>query len=659
MAAAAAQAMSSAELHRKFSNPRPSINVTDIRTADIYPRYESEEEEISEAEASGRSESVFSPIENDSDTGVSEPEEMGFDSPQVARENYKLEDEFALQIPIFPLSEATISRAGSINTVKRASCITLMPPLQPQPTKTISTASSTSTSTSSPMFPAIEPTFDTNHATKSEAVQYFRSLYSETVSSDDEDVAHTSFLVATPVSFYAPESKPQMISIEPPAAHSSKGRVIETEQRREPTRITSQVSPKSSPSNSGVRNRISTLKLGKYSKKRSSTQPASESAFPIKTRFSNASVHSLSNLTWRSGSALSSNSESESHFSAVSTESRSATPFPQRRPSLLPSPRMPEQRSTNNRRQTVERQASDNVKFEESTRRTDDRRTSKAKKKNNIPPVPQIPGIAISSDISSPGSIESSPDSFPSTPLRDQRITPKPLFPTHGASRRGSSIKSPINSSTAPITPIDISANFPLPDISYSDSLQTATKRRGFHERTHSINSLASTTSMPNFASLDNSSPRSATRGYRQRFYPADAFPSERPPSRESVSPGFLKPNPRNTYTFTPRGSISSANLSTLSSVSTATSRSNSPSDVSNLSWNYHTGTWNPSEAPGAYSVKAPLKKSAHSKGIKRLYETSESVSRAGSKAFNGLGSILRKKHVASGDERWSSNRVV
>ncbi|KLJ11214.1 hypothetical protein EMPG_13496 [Blastomyces silverae] len=659
MAAAAAQAMRSAELHRKFSNPRPSINVTDIRPADIYPRYESEEEEISEAEASGRTESVFSPIENDSDTGVSEPEEMGFDSPQVARENYTSDDEFALQIPIFPTSEATISRAGSINTVKRASCITLMPPLQPQPTKPTSTASSTSTPTSPPMFPAIEPTFATNHTTKAEALQYLRSLYSETASSDDEDFAHTSFLIATPVSFYAPESKPQMISIEPPAAQSSKSRATETEQRREPTSITSQTSPKSSPSNLGVKNRISSLKFGKYSKKRSSTQPVSEPTFPIKTRFSNASVHSLSNLTWRSGSALSSNSESEPHLSVASTESRSATPFPQRRRSLLPSPRMPEQRSTSNRHQTTQRRVADEVKFEENPRGTDDRRTSKAKKKKNIPPVPQITGIAISSDVSSPGSIESSPDSFPSTPLRDQRLTPNPLLPTHGASRRSSSIKSPINSSPSPITPMDISANFPLPDIPNSDSLQTATKRRGFHERTHSINSLASTTSMPNFASLDNSSPRSATRRYRQQFYPTDAFPSERPPSRESVNPAFLKPNPRNTYTFTPRGSISTANLSNLSSVSTATSRSNSPADVNNLSWNYHTGTWNTSEAPGADSVKAPLRKSAHSKGIKRLYETSESVSRVGTKAFNGLGSILRKKHVASGDERWSSNRVV
>ncbi|EGE85914.1 hypothetical protein BDDG_08859 [Blastomyces dermatitidis ATCC 18188] len=653
MATAAAQAMSSSELHRKFSNPRPSINVTDIRPADIYPRYESEEEEISEAEVSGRTESVFSPIENDSDTGVSEPEEMGSDSPHLVHQNYTSEDEFPLQIPIFPASEATISRAGSINTVKRASCITLMPPLQPQPTKPISMASSTSTSTSPPMFPAIEPIFSTNHAAKTEALQYFRSLYSETASSDDEDVAHTSFLIATPVSFYAPESKPQMISIEPPACQNSKGRATETEQRREPTSITGQTSPKSSPSNLGMKNRISSLKLGKYSKKRSSTQPASESTFPIKTKFSNASIHSLSNLTWRSGSALSSNSEPEPHCSAASTESRSATPFPQHRRSLLPSPRMSEQRSTRNRHQTMERRVINEAMFEGNTRGTDDRRTSKAKKKDIIPPVPQITGLAISSDVSSPGSVESSPNSFPSTPLRDPRLTPKPPFPTHGASRRGSSIKSPINSSPSPITPMDLSPNFPFPDIPNSDSLQTATKRRGFHERTHSINSLTSTSSMPNFASLDNSSPRSATRRYKQRFYPADDFPSERHPSHESVNPAILKANSRNTYTFTPRGSISTANLSNLSSVSTATSRSNSPADGNNLSWNYHTGTWNPSEAPGADSVKAPLRKSAHSKGIKRLYETSESVSRVGTKAFSGLGSILRKKHVASGDERW------
>ncbi|KKZ67336.1 hypothetical protein EMCG_06985 [[Emmonsia] crescens] len=656
MTTAAARAMSSAELQRKLRSPRPSINVADIRTTNIQQRYESEEEEMSEAEASGRTESVFSPIENDSDTGVSE-----LDSPQVdvVYESYTSEDKFALRIPTSPTSEVAISRASLISTSNRASCITLMPLLQPQPMKAVSMGSSTSTSISPPLSPATESILATDHITEEETLQYFRSFYPDTVPSDEEGVADTSFLIATPISFYAPESKPHLISIEPLAAQTLNGRTTENKKKQEHAPIIGEVSSKSSLSNANIKNRISGLKMGKYGKRRSSIQPVSESTATTKTRFSNASVPSLSNLGWRSSSALSMNSESELHSSVTSRESRDVTPSSYRRHTLLPSPRMLEQRSTDNRRQIAEKHTADNVILEEHIGRTDDRRTSKAKKKHNIPPVPQITGIAISSNVSSPTSITSSPSSTRSTPLGDQRLMLKPIFPKHGASRRGSNgVISSVNSSPSPINSMDRSSNFPFPSIPSSDSSHATAKRRGFHERTHSINSLASTTSMPNFVPPDNPSPRSATHRYRQQFYPADAFPSERPPSRERVNPS-LKPNPRNTYTFAPRGSMSTTNLSYLSSASTATPRLNSPSDVNNMSWNYHTGTWSPSGAPGADSVKTPLRKQAHSKSIKRLYETSESVSRAGTKAFNGLGSILRKKHVTSGDERWSSNRVV
>ncbi|OAX79692.1 hypothetical protein ACJ72_05985 [Emergomyces africanus] len=653
MAAAAARAMSSAELNRK-RNPRHAINVIDIRTTNMHHRYESEEEDISETEASGRTESVFSPIENDSDTGASEPEEINFDSPRtdLVRESSIPEDKFALQIPTSPISEVAVSRTGSINTVNRASCITLMPPLRPQITKPASKDSSTSNSTSPPLSP--------NRATEDEALQYFRSLFADTpVSSDDEDVADTSFLIATPISFYVPESKPHLVSIQQTGSQNSIRPTVQNQNTQEPDFITDENSSKRRPSNASIKNRISGLKMGKYGKRRSSTQPASGSAFPTKFSLSNASVHSLSNLTWRSSSVLSLTTESELNSSTSLREPQNVSSSSLRRHTLLPSPKMPEQRSTDNRRQSrqiIESHPTGSIKLEESIGRTDVRRSSGAKRQHNIPPVPQITGIAISSNVSSPTSITSSLDSRRSTPVRDQQLTSKPPFPAQRASRQSSNgVKSSLSSSPSPISPMHRASNFPFPELPNSDISHIATKRRGFHERTHSINSLASTTSMPNFASPDNSSPRSATHRYRQRFYPADAPPSERPASREGVKPP-VRPNPRNTYSFAPRGSISTTNLSNLSSVSTANPGLNSRVDIGNLSWNYHTGAWAPS---GADSVKTPFRKQAQSKGIKRLYETSESVSRAGTKAFNGLGSILRKKNAAPGDERWSSNRVV
>ncbi|QSS58144.1 hypothetical protein I7I51_07567 [Histoplasma capsulatum] len=575
MAAVAERAMSSTELYMKFSNPRTSINVAHIRPVDVHQIYESEEEEMSEAEATGQTEPGFSPIENDSDTGVSEFEEININPSQalVAQESYTSGHKFALQISPFPTPEGTISRAASISTVKRASCITLMPQIHPQPTKLVSPVTPTSElnspSNSPPFLPFIEGKPLSKPVAEEDTLQNFRSFYSDTASSDDEDLANTSFLIATPVSLYAPERKPHLISIESPTAQISNGRITETQKIQELVPLASGGSSKRSPGRN-LKKRISGLNIGKYTQRRSSNQPASVSTFPTKPLFSNASVHSLSSLSWRSSSALSSNSETEFHSFVTSRESPGVTPSPQRSHTLLPSPRMLEQKSPDGSRKTNERHVADNVKRKENANRAGYRRTT--------------------------------------------------------------------------------------------------SKRRVFHERTHSINSLASTTSIPNFASSDNPSPRSATHRYRQRFYPADTTPSERSPSRESVNQ--VKLNPRNTYTFAPRGSIPAVNLSNLSSSSTATSRSNSQTDVNNLSWNYRTGAWSPSTTPAADGLKVPLRKQAHSKSIKRLYETSESVSRAGTKAFNGLGSILRKKNVSSSDERckknvsssderWSSNRVV
>ncbi|KAG5291579.1 hypothetical protein I7I48_03430 [Histoplasma ohiense] len=663
MAAVAERAMSSTELYMKFSNPRTSINVAHIRPVDVHPIYESEEEEMSEAEATGQPEPGFSPIENDSDTGVSEFEEINVNPSQahVAHESYTSGHKFALQISPFPTPEGTISRAASISTVKRASCITLMPQIHPQPTKLVSpvtpTSESNSPSNSPPFLPFIEGKPLSKPVTEEDTLQNLRSFYSDTVSSDDDDLANTSFLIATPVSLYAPERKPHLISIESPTAQISNGRITETQKIQELVPLASGGSSKRSPGRN-LKKRISGLNIGKYTQRRSSNQPASESTFPTKPLFSNASVHSLSSLSWRSSSALSSNSEAELHSSVTSRESPGVTSPPQRSHTLLPSPRMLEQKSPDGSCKTNERHVADNVKRRENANRTSYRRTSKIKMNHNIPPVPQIMGIAISSDMSSPASVESSLDSPRPSTLPDRRLPPSPICPTYTASRRNSkSTKSSLSSSPAPVTPMERSTHFPFPDIPSSGTLQVASKRRGFHERTHSINSLTSTTSMPNFASSDNPSPRSATHRYRQRFYPADNTPSERSPSRESVNQ--VKLNPRNTYTFAPRGSIPTMNLSNLSSSSTATSRSNSQTDVNNLSWNYRTGAWSPSTTPAVDSLKVPLRKQAHSKSIKRLYETSESVSRAGTKAFNGLGSILRKKNVASSDERWSSNRVV
>ncbi|PGH02869.1 hypothetical protein AJ79_07525 [Helicocarpus griseus UAMH5409] len=655
------RAFGSAELHAKLGNPKPSINVNDVRAASVRPKYESEEEEVSETEASNRSESVFSPVENDSDTGASESEEMGLDSPKesINREHSTPEHIFALEIPTSSSGPA-ISRTGSINTVKRASCITLMPPIQPRP-------NDSSSASASPLLSGVaEPIFVPSHVTEEEAIQYYRSFYSDAVSSDDEyglDNLEASFLVATPISFYVPDSKPHLISIEPPGSYISKRQTTRRRKKQDSSPLSREVSPKSSPrspSSISIKNRVSGLRKVQHSKRRDSTALVPESASPIKTRFSNASVPSLSDLTWRANSVPASNYETEPESSATprNTQDSGST---RRKHTLLPSPRFP-RRDSSNKHQKVEKPVENKLNSQEHSGREDGRRTRKWKKKSKVPPVPQLTGIAISPNVPSPLSSATSPDSPGSVSLQSHPPMAQPLITSNGGFRRNSNgTSSSLNSSPPSTTTTNDFPNLPLPDESSSTLLYPPTKRRGFHERTQSISSLASTTSMPNYPNHpfpNTSSPRSATHRYRDRFYPTNTYASARPPSFENVSP-VPKPFLHNAHTFAPHGSISTTNLSNISSESAATSRSNSRSDVNSMSWNRYTGTWSPSGTPVVDRGRDLPRKHARSKSIKRLYETSETVSRAGSKAINGLGSMLRKKNAASGDDGWNSSRVI
>ncbi|EEH36831.1 hypothetical protein PAAG_07249 [Paracoccidioides lutzii Pb01] len=654
-------AFSSAELYEKFGSRRLSMDVADIGT-NIKPRYESEEEEVSEAEVSERTEYLFSPIENDSDTGVSEFEEVGFDSPQssIANKNYASEITFSLEIPIPPFTVTDISGSRSTSTANRDSCITLMPPLKSHATETASISSPKSISASPTLFPVAEPIFVSNHVTEEEAMQYFQSFCSEVVPSDEECSADTCFHVATPISFHVPESKPHLISIQAQSHPPSIAQNTPRQRKRNSPPVTGEVSSESSPgSNVSLKNGISSLRMGKQDKKRDSSLPVSEPASFIKAKFSDASVSALSDLNMRGRNSHFFGSESELSSPASRSKSRDVKPLLLQKHILLPSPHILERNPSKQRHQTIENYVAERVNSERSSKGTEDRKSRKITRKTNPPPVPQLTGIAISSDVPSPPSGTVSLHRPGSIQLQNQQLMSKTSISEKGTySHYHNSVKININPSPPLINAADSSSNFPFPDVFNSNLLHPTSKRSGFHEKTHSINSLASVNSMPNYPSSDNSSPHSPAHRYRQRFYPTDPLRSERPQSRESIN-SSLKPHRRSAYTYIPRGSMSTTNLSSMSFVSTSSSRPSSRSDANSLNWNYNTGTWSPSGNSRMNTDCAINTARPRSTTIKRLYETGETVSRAGTKAITGLGAMLRKKSGTPGDERWSSNRFI
>ncbi|KAK2775172.1 hypothetical protein FQN52_004053 [Onygenales sp. PD_12] len=634
MAAVAVRAFNSAELHMKFGNPQPSIDVTDIREANMYPRYESEEEEISEAEVAGRTEPLFSPIENDSDTGASESEEPNLDL-----------NAFTLQIPS-STPEATLSRTGSTSTVKRSSCITLMPPLPPRADSISLYAPSTSSPQSPKLSALAEPILVPTHITEEEAISYYRSFYSDVMSSDDDygPSADASFLVATPVAYYVPSSKPHLISIDPPVGQISSKKAIKKQKKQELATVTRKTSTKSTRSNASIKNRVSTLKMGKNSKRRESSILVSPPAFsssqspsdsPARTKFSNASTPSFSTPNWGANTLYDSDSEPES--SVVPRVLQNTAPLSSRKHNLLPSPRISERKSGNKRHQTSEKRVPENnFSTKKHDQGTEGKTSPNTKKKTKIPPVPQLTGIAISSNVPSPVSSATSIDSPGVRSFQDQPPTPhavsaaarttRPNYPGGGVN--------------------DMNPPLPACNIDNTPNFSSRHPTQVLRERTYSVSSMASITSMPNYPSPDNASIRSGTHRYRQRFYPADSA-SERPSSRESMGPG-LRPYPNRSYTYTSGGSVSTTNLSNPSTSATSTPTSTSRLDVNNgLSWNFHTGRWSPLNDANR-STENSSRKHSRAKSIKRLYETSETVSRAGSKAFTGLGSMLRKKNSNS-----------
>lgn len=219
----------------------------------VLQRYESEEEEASEADVESQ-DRAFSPIDCDSsDTGAFDVElsadEISYAGAQTDRETQS-HGKFLFPCP--PAGRgASGSRPVSIDTIKRRSDVTFVPGSfyrddDDDDDEIISP--STPISDSPPPSPhLLHPTvFVPPEASESEVVSYHQSCHHDSVPSDDEPDVESPLLVATPIMYMVPTSRPNLISIRPPSDRS-------TPDKQERKFLHSRSSSKSSWSNNSAR----------------------------------------------------------------------------------------------------------------------------------------------------------------------------------------------------------------------------------------------------------------------------------------------------------------------------------------------------------------------------------------------------------------------
>ncbi|KAL1999420.1 hypothetical protein VTN02DRAFT_4535 [Thermoascus thermophilus] len=215
--------------HRLRGYPREDgcswdLKARTVRKPNVLQRYESEEEEASEADTRSQ-DRAFSPVDCDSsDTGAFDSESSTDEiAHEEERENRRSRN---LLFPCLPAGgRTTRSRPVSIDTVKRRSDVTFVPDsiYRDDDDDDEITSPSTPISSSPPASShLLHPTvFVPPEASESEVLSYHQSYYHDPVLSDDEPDIESPLLVATPILYRIPTSRPSLISISPPSEQST------------------------------------------------------------------------------------------------------------------------------------------------------------------------------------------------------------------------------------------------------------------------------------------------------------------------------------------------------------------------------------------------------------------------------------------------------
>ncbi|KAK2763136.1 hypothetical protein FQN54_009772 [Arachnomyces sp. PD_36] len=187
-------------------------------------RYESDEEELSDAEIEGHGR-LLSPIDmNATEMGpcnTQEPLKNDFYGASLSG----VEDTGPQFLPApGPTHEDKGSRPMSVDTVKRNRSSSNTPPRAWKNVDQAATIPSTPSTTSPLPSPALVlPTFFVPpEATESEAMSYHQSFLNDQTSSDEEPESESSILIATSVNLLVPATRPSLIFITPPPFYRSR-----------------------------------------------------------------------------------------------------------------------------------------------------------------------------------------------------------------------------------------------------------------------------------------------------------------------------------------------------------------------------------------------------------------------------------------------------
>ena len=464
-----------------------------------------------------------------------------------------------------------------------------------------------------------------------------RTFYSDTVSSDEDHSPDAHFCTATPVTYFAPHTRPNLVSISPSLVRTNPAKVTKK------TKKHASLSRKSSTdSNRSMKNRISQLRLSQTENKRNSTLifqvPSSPGVSPTMARYSaqsgsrNRDSASTASTSSTKQWPLSEKIEIESSSRRTSTQpEKSLQPSPLPPPSSPPPPPPPKEYPASENRRS----------FDRSHARSSDIRTTGYRRRTDASiPLPNTIGLATSSP--SPTFSPTLNTGRFSTQQYRGSYRPPPTPPT-----AASEPPYPYSTSrlrTGSSTPDTWGDPFPSPRPQAFDNVHMQASPPGTpasRERTRSISSMASSSSkfsLPLDAkNMMNRYRRDHNHNHNHRNSHATAPPSSSTGSGRFSSLAMASKSTTNLASYLTSSTNSNASFprvdsplgtTTTTSISTASRR---PS----LSVRRNTGS-----PTSQSSEQRPLR----AKSTKWLQNTGETVSQAGSKAFNGLGSMLRKK---------------
>ncbi|KAL1959409.1 hypothetical protein VTO42DRAFT_2212 [Malbranchea cinnamomea] len=583
-------------------------------------RYESEEEEVSEADTPSREEHFFSTTDVESDISGFES-----DTNNDSRENSwfsttmtKTDDEavtWRLSMATCRASWEDQSRPTSVYTIKpsRGNNGTGLSPMPFLPSQAESTPSLSSNTTS----PSVSPR---EHTTLTPSTSYEPdpgrlSFYSDPVSSDEERDPETDFLTAIPVTYYTPNSRPNLVSILPSFPRSSDAKVSKKLPKRQKSGLLSRHG--STGSNRSMKARFSRLRLSQYDNRRNSTL-----VFEVPADAPNSSppppFHSLTRSSTHSGAR-------NRHSGGSSTPTSSATskqssnrgtkqwPLPDgnssdRRMSIQthcelestrPAPPPPPKEYQSFHRPHVR---SSSVKI-----------TGYRKPTDVTVPVSNTIGIATSSPPPPPPPPPKNPGAGRSSPQKQTPYRSSPVPPTgaSNAPHAGCGKRTFLGGASTPDSWGD-----PYPSPSYQRLSQSESRTSG--ERSRSISSMASSSSKFSLPSFDSVSVKAMVHRYRRQHHGDTTATSSTDRSHPRSSPSISK---------------SSTHLGLYPNAPTNFPRAEPP-------FSSHDAGKQRRSTPSPSQTQHPLR----SKSTKWLHSTGETVSQAGSKAISGLGSIIRKK---------------